>query len=220
MLKRIVALVVCSVALLATTASAQEITGSIVGTLRDSNGAAVKGATVNIIDTAKKITVRTVTTNDDGQFDVRDLPVTDYDVSVEAPSFKKHIETGVHVNVGQRRTLDMTLDVGDVAEVVTVEAAPVAVELTTPTASTVINGEQARELSLNNRNWVQLITLAPGVSNDLADQVYVGTSNPAGQEHDEHLGQRGAQRAEHLHGGRRRRDRPRLEHHDSGLPQR
>jgi len=140
MLKRIVALVVCAIALCATTASAQELTGSIVGTVKDANGAAVKGATVNIIDTAKKITVRTVTTNDDGQFDVRDLPVTDYEVSIEAPSFKKHIETGVHVNVGQRRGLDITLDVGDVAEVVTVEASPVAVELTNASASTVING--------------------------------------------------------------------------------
>ena len=57
----------------------------------------------------------------------------------------------------------------------------VAVELTTATASTVINGDQVRELSVNNRNFVQLVTLAPGVTNDLADQVYVGTTNPAGQ---------------------------------------
>src|SRR5436309_12314939 len=114
---------------------AQEITGSIVGTVKDANGAAVKGATVNVTDSAKKVVVRTVTTNDEGQFDVRDLPVAAYDVSVEAPSFKKHVESGVQVNVGQRRNLDVTLDVGDVAEVVTVEAAPVAVELTTPSAS-------------------------------------------------------------------------------------
>ena len=44
-----------------------------------------------------------------------------------------------------------------------------------------INGDQVRELSVNNRNFVQLVTLAPGVTNDLADQVYVGTTNPAGQ---------------------------------------
>ena len=67
------------------------------------------------------------------------------------------------------------------ASTVTVEANPVSVELTTPTVSNVVNGDQARELSLNNRNWVQLVALAPGVSNDLADQVYVGTTNPDGQ---------------------------------------
>ena len=57
-----------------------------------------------------------------------------------------------------------TAEAGNVAEVVTIEANPVAVELSTPTVSTTINGDQARELSLNNRNWVQLITLAPGVT--------------------------------------------------------
>src|SRR5262249_14921150 len=51
----------------------------------------------------------------------------------------------------------------------------------TPTSSTLISGNQVRELSLNNRNWVQLVALAPGVTNDLADQVYVGTTNPSGQ---------------------------------------
>src|SRR5205814_9336993 len=94
---------------------------------------------------------------------------------------------------------DVTLDVGDVAEVVTVEAAPVAVELTTPSASTVINGEQACELSLNNRNWVQLIKLAPGVSNDLADQVYVGTSNPAGQANTMNIAVNGARSAQNTY---------------------
>ena len=69
MLKRFVALVVCALALGATTAFAQEITGSIVGTVRDANGAAVKGATVNVTDAAKKTVVRTVTTNDDGRTD-------------------------------------------------------------------------------------------------------------------------------------------------------
>src|ERR1044072_8841581 len=158
-------------------AAAQEITGGIVGTVTDANGAAVKGATVNVTGAAKKTVVRTVTTNDEGQYDVRDLPVTLYEVSVEAPSFKKHVESGVQVNVGKRRQLDISLQVGNVEEVVTVEADPVAVELTNASASTVINGEQARELALNYRNSVQLITLAPGVTNDLADQVYVGTTN-------------------------------------------
>jgi hypothetical protein len=190
---------VCALALGATTASAQEITGSIVGTVKDSNGAAVKGATVNVTDAAKKVVVRTVTTNDDGQFDVRDLPVTDYDISVEAPSFKKHVETGVHVNVGQRRGLEITLDVGDVAEVVTVEASPIGVETTTAAVSTVINGRQVRELSLNNRNWVQLITLAPGVTNDLADQVYVGTTNPAGQANTMNISINGARSAQNTY---------------------
>src|SRR2546430_11688211 len=115
-------------------AVAQEITGSIVGTVKDSNGANVPGATVTVTDNGTKLIVRTVQTNDDGQYTARDLPVTTYDVTVEAKGFKKHIENKVEVHVGQRRALDINLEPGDIAEVVTVEANPVAVQLTTAAA--------------------------------------------------------------------------------------
>jgi hypothetical protein len=162
-------------------AFAQEITGSIVGTVKDANGAVVSGAAVTIVDVDKKITVRTATTDDDGIFSARDLPAANYDVTIEAPNFKKHVESKVKLDVGQRRTIDVSLETGNIAEVVTVESQPLQVETQTATASALISGDQVRELSLNNRNWVQLVTLAPGVTNDLADQVYVGTTNPAGQ---------------------------------------
>jgi len=162
-------------------AFAQETTGSMVGSVKDSSGGLIPNATVTLTDSAKKVVVATTQTNADGQFSVPNLPISNYDVSIEASNFKKHVESGVKVDVGQRRNLDVTLEAGSVAEVVTVEADPVSVELTTPATGTVINGTQVRELSLNNRNWVQLVTLAPGVSNDLADQVYVGTTNPDGQ---------------------------------------
>jgi Carboxypeptidase regulatory-like domain len=181
MLKRIVALVVCAVALGATTAFAQETTGSIVGHVTDSTGAAVRGATVTVTDVDKNVDVRTVTTGDEGEYSVTPLAVGNYNVTVEAPSFKKSVQTGIKVDVGARRNADAVMEAGDISEVVTVEAAPIAIELTTPSVSTVVSGAQARELSVNNRNFIQLVTLAPGVTNDLADQVYVGTTNPAGQ---------------------------------------
>ena len=177
----------------------QEVTGSIVGTVKDANGGAVANATVTVTDVSKGLVVRTIQTDDQGQYTARDLPVTKYDVSVEAANFKKHIESNVEVSVGTRRTVDITLQPGDIAEVVTVEANPLTVELATPTVSTVINGDQVRELSLNNRNWVQLITLAPGVANDLADQVYVGTTNPAGQANTINISVNGARSAQNTY---------------------
>lgn len=180
-------------------AVSQEITGGITGSVKDQSGAAVKGATVTIIDAEKKQTVRTMQTNDDGAYSADSLHVGMYEVTVEATGFKKHIASKVQVDVGKARTLDIALEVGNVAEVVTVEANPVAVELATPTVSTVISGDQARELSLNNRNWVQLITLAPGVSNDLADQVYVGTTNPAGQANTMNIAVNGARSAQNTY---------------------
>ncbi|HYV12463.1 MAG TPA: carboxypeptidase regulatory-like domain-containing protein [Pyrinomonadaceae bacterium] len=177
---RYVRAVLFAVALLgfASATRAQEITGVINGTVKDSNGAAVAGATVTLSDADKQVVVRTVTTNENGEYTAPNLLVGFYDIAVEAPNFKKALLSRVKLDVGSRRTADITLEAGNITESVLVESAPVAVELTTPTASTVINGDQVRQLSINNRNFVQLVTLAPGVTNDLDDLVFTGTNNP------------------------------------------
>ncbi len=162
--------------------SAQDITGTITGTVRDSSGAVVPGATVTITDASKNnIVVRNLTTNEDGEYTAPNLVSGVYTITVEAANFKKSVNTDVKLDVGGRKLVDVTLEAGNVSEVVTVQAAAETVNLSTPTSSTVISGDQVRELSINNRNFVQLVTLAPGVSNDLSDQVYVGTVNPDGQ---------------------------------------
>jgi hypothetical protein len=160
----------------------QEVTGSIVGTVKDSSGAVVPGATVTITDPSKGgQVVRTTTTNENGEFSAPNLTTSTFDITVEAPNFKKAVSTGIKVDVGQRRSVDIELTAGNISESVTIEADRVSVDLTTPTAGTTINGDQVREIPINNRNFVQLVALAPGVSNDLSDQVYVGTTNPEGQ---------------------------------------
>ena len=161
---------------------AQEITGSITGTVRDSNGAGVPNATVSIsIPSQGDSVVRTAVTSEDGSYSIPNLAVNVYTVTVESPNFKKSVNTDVKVDVGQRRQVDVSLTAGRISETVTVTADAVSVELSTPSVGTTINGDQVRELSVNNRNFVQLVTLAPGVSSNLADQVYVGTTNPDGQ---------------------------------------
>jgi hypothetical protein len=161
---------------------AQEITGTIMGTVQDSSGAAVSGATVTITDSQKNDqVVRTLTTNDEGAFSAPNLNVSMYRITVEAPNFKKSVQNDVKLDVGGRRSIDVKLEAGSISETVTVEADQLSVNLSTPTVGTTINGEQVREIPINNRNFVQLVALAPGVSNDLADQVYVGTTNPEGQ---------------------------------------
>jgi Carboxypeptidase regulatory-like domain len=127
------------------------------------------------------VLVRTVVTNEDGEFSLPLLQSSTYSIAVEAANFKKSLKSNIKVDVGQRRTVDVTLEAGKINETVTVEADAVAIDQTSAANGTVISGDQAREIPINNRNFVQLITLAPGVSNDLADQVYVGTTNPDGQ---------------------------------------
>ncbi len=157
---------------------AQDITGNIVGTVKDANGASVAGATVKITDSGRSQLVRTLVTSSDGEFSAPNLPVSIYSVSVEAPNFKRYNQTDVKVDVGQRRSVDVVLQAGRIDETVTVQADAVAIETTTAQTSTVINGDQIREIAINNRNFVQLITLAPGVSNDLTDFVTAGTTTP------------------------------------------
>jgi hypothetical protein len=196
---RLLSLAVIMILALSAAAFGQEVTGSIVGSVKDAGGAAVQGATVTITDVGQQIVVRTTTTNEEGQFTAPNLPATVYDVTVEAPNFKKHVESKVKLDVGRSRSLDIALEAGNISEVVSVEAGTLAVQLTTPAASTVISGDQARELSLNNRNWVQLVALAPGVSNDLSDQVYVGTTNPAGQANTINISVNGARSAQNTY---------------------
>ena len=160
----------------------QDITGSIVGTVKDSTGAVVPGASVTITDPAKNnVVLRTTVTNDDGEFAAPNLPVSTYNVTVEAANFKKSVTSEVKLDVGQRRSVEVVLAAGRIDEVVTVESDPVAVDLTSAASGTLINGDQIRELSINNRNFVQLVTLAPGVTNDLEDLVFTGTNNPETQ---------------------------------------
>src|SRR6185436_12633097 len=95
---------------LSAAAYAQEITGNIAGTVRDSSGASVNGATVTITDQDKNIVVRTVTTGEDGTFSAPQLPSGNYSITIEAPSFKKSIQTGIKLDVNQRREVEVTLE--------------------------------------------------------------------------------------------------------------
>ena len=161
-------------------AMGQEVTGSIFGVVRDNAGAVVSGATVTITDPSKNnIVVRTLTTGDDGEFSAPNLNISVYEITVEAANFKKSVQTDIKLDVGQRRTVDIVLEAGNISETVTVQADSVAVDLQSSTSGTTINGDQVRELSLNNRNFIQLVTLAPGVSNDLNDLAGVGSVDPA-----------------------------------------
>lgn len=166
---------------LVTVSIAQETTGSIVGNVKDSAGASVAGATVTAsIPSQGNRLIRTVTTGEDGIFSIPNVPVSIYTVTVEAPSFKKSLINDVKVDVGQRRSLDVVLSAGNIQETVTVEGGSLGAEVSIPQTSTTITSTQATELSINNRNWVQLITLAPGVTDNLADLVPVGNFSPDG----------------------------------------
>ena len=109
---------------LANVVQAQEINGTIAGTVKDSSGAFVSGATVTITNSETKVDVRTVTTDDNGQYSAPLLAAGNYSLSVESANFKRSVQTNIQLDANQTRAVDVVLEAGNIAEVVTVEASP------------------------------------------------------------------------------------------------
>jgi len=162
-------------------AAAQEVTGSISGTVTDSKGGVVPNAKVTITNTDQQIMVRTLTTDEHGQYAAPLLPVGHYSVTVEIAGFKRVTHSGLVLNVSDKLAVNFTLEVGAVSETVSVEANALQVDTQSATATGVISGLQLRELSLNSRNYAQLVLLVPGASDSgNADQIFPGATAPIG----------------------------------------
>jgi hypothetical protein len=158
---------------------AQDVTGSIVGTVLDASGSGVPNAKVTVTNTDRNAVIRVINTDADGNYSVPLLPIGHYAVSVEAKGFKTATQKNIELNVNEKLTINIKMEVGEITQTVTVEANAVQVDLQTPTVGTLIEGNQITELSLNARNYEQLVSLMPGVTYaGTGDQIYVGVSNP------------------------------------------
>ncbi len=149
--------------LFATPVFAQRITATIRGTVTDPTGAVVVGAKVTVKGDETGLT-RTTTSNAVGIYVISELPVGSYEVKVEQPGFKTAIRTKVVVNVGDVRAVDLQLASGELAEAISVEANALHVQTSGAEVAGLITGDEARELPLNGRNFMQLTFLMPGVS--------------------------------------------------------
>ena len=167
--------------LTALTGWGQTTTGDMAGTVTDTSGAVVPNATVAITNTDKNTVIRTAKTGNDGNFSAPLLPIGTYSVTVDAPGFQKYTKSGIILNVGDKLTINAQLQVGSTGQEVTVQASTNEVQMQSPQASDLISGTQVRQLALNGRNWEQLVTLSPGVSDSgNSDQLYVGAFAPQG----------------------------------------
>jgi hypothetical protein len=156
-------LVLLGVGLLGGVHAQTSTVGSISGTVRDPQGAAIPKAEVFIQEETTAQT-RTVRTDDDGNYTAQSLPVGRYTVSVAPQGFKKTIATGVEVHVSDRVIVDLSLEVGQVNETVTVSDAAQLVETESGKVSSLVSEKQVTELPLNGRNYAALVTLVPGLS--------------------------------------------------------
>ena len=158
---------------LSSVALAQQTAGAIEGTVTDPQGAVVPNATVTAKSKATNLT-RTVTSNDEGQYKISQLPPDTYEVRAGAASFKTSVAPEVVVAVGTNAALDFKLEVGGATEEVTVvDSAEAQIDRVDHKIAGVVGTQQIQNLPLNGRNFLDLAQLQPGV-----ETVTGGTFDP------------------------------------------
>jgi len=159
----------------AVAANAQQITGTISGTVKDTQGALVTGATVRAtnVDTGFS---RSDVSDNSGAYEIQYMPVGKYVVEVDAHGFKKFRQENLSLTVDQTQSLNVTLSVGVQTQTVTVTEAPPPVETTTAELGRTIEPAEILGLPLVNRNAYAELSLTPGVQSNSASP----QSNPSG----------------------------------------
>ncbi len=144
---------------------AQGVSGSasVGGTVTDATGAVIPGASVVLIN-VERGSEQEVSTNEAGNYVYPDVTPGVYTVRVSSEGFATQEVTDLGVQVGQRAAVNVELEVGQVTNVVTVEAAAVLLETESNAIGTVVDSERVNELPLNGRNFLELALLAGGAA--------------------------------------------------------
>jgi hypothetical protein len=156
-------LIAANLSLTVLSAMAQTTTGSIIGLVTDSTGAAVPNATVTVTRVDTGIATKT-TTNSSGNYVVTPLQSGPYSVTVEAQNFKKSVSGGITLNVQDRIAVNVTLEVGQVTETVEVQGAAPPLQTDTSYLGQVVDSQKIVDLPLNGRFFTRLAVLTAGAA--------------------------------------------------------
>lgn len=149
-------------------AFAQSTGASLVGAVHDSGGQIISPATVTAINTATNARTEQKT-NAKGEYLLLDLQPGTYSLHVEAAGFRSYDQTNIHLDLNQNATQDVTLQVGQVNQTVTVSADVSGLDTISSEISDEVNGKQLRDLPLNTRNPYALLELIPSYSGSTGD---------------------------------------------------
>jgi outer membrane receptor protein involved in Fe transport len=152
-------------AVLGSSVVAQEITGTIAGAVTDDTGAVVPEATVTLTST-RTAASRTVSTTTAGVFSFNNLPIGDYQLSVQKTGFKDYQLNAIQLHVDDKLNFPIVLKLGAVSEKVVVSAQASQLQTETAEVSNLVGTKQMLALPLNGRDFNQLVELVPGVSPD------------------------------------------------------
>ncbi|HYZ83170.1 MAG TPA: TonB-dependent receptor [Bryobacteraceae bacterium] len=148
--------------LFAALAAAQEFRATVTGRVLDATGAGVAGAKITATNNQTNVTAE-ATTTEAGDYTIPFLTPGTYTVRVEAPGFKSSLREKIELFVNDRKSVDFSLEIGNVQETVTITADAPMLDETTAQRGGVIENLRVTELPLNGRNPFQLATLTPGV---------------------------------------------------------
>jgi len=149
-------------------ATAQVDTGSILGTVSDTSGARITGATVTLTNEGTNVALST-TTGDDGGYKFTPVRIGTYKLTVTMQGFQTNTQKGVAVNVGQSVVADFSLKPGAVSETIEVTASVPVLQTQEASVGQVVDSKAVNDLPLNGRNFTFLAQLAAGVNTPQAD---------------------------------------------------
>lgn len=145
-------------------APAQVLYGSIVGIVRDPSGAVIAKASVTATHTSTGL-LRQVSADDQGYYSIPNLPQGDYTLAVSASGFRPLTEKGVNVLINSATRIDLNLEVGSVAESVTVEANSALLQTNKSDVNVNLESKAIGNLPLSGyRNFQSLVNLVPGAT--------------------------------------------------------
>src|SRR2546428_12442119 len=146
----------------------QSFSAAITGVVRDATGAVLPGVSVTARHTDSGLT-RTVLSSETGDYRMPSLPVGAYEVTAELSGFKQQVRRGVTLVVAQEAVVNLTLDVGDLKEQITVTEEAQIVNTTMSSTSGLVTGEQIKNLPLNGRSFLELMRLNSDVISNRAN---------------------------------------------------
>jgi Carboxypeptidase regulatory-like domain/TonB dependent receptor-like, beta-barrel len=152
-------LVFCSVH-----AMSQITTGSISGTVKDSSGAVLPGATIVVVNEDTGVS-RTVPTDGSGHYVASSLNPGRFKVTASLSGFQTVVRSGIEITLGRQAVVNLALEVGAITQTVEVTAEAPLVNTVGGSLGDTIEGSQINELPLNGRDLAQLVTLQTGVIN-------------------------------------------------------
>lgn len=139
-----------------------DVTGTILGTVRDQTGAAVPQVALTATNVDTNLRRETIS-NAMGEYRFLTLPIGNYKVQASAPGFESFVVTAIELTVNQEHRVDVTLALGSTQQQIEVSAAALQVETTVTQLGQVVESKKAVELPLNGRSYVDLLSLQAGV---------------------------------------------------------